>query len=218
MKYLALTALLSAAALSACSPSTDTQGEDRLHVLTEEEPEKALSCTWPVSGNTPAALLRGNADFKARDMTIPGPEGTEFTAVVLYPDTPEKRIEVIYWDAAMEHVSTVRMGAEARLAGPEGIRLGNTVTDVEAANGAGFDLTGFGWDYGGYVQDWRGGKLAALEGGCVMSVRFMEVEGETPPGVSGDGVTVKSEGIRSWNPQVSEISVGWPLPAGVTPQ
>ncbi len=125
--------------------------------------------------------------------------------------------EVVYWDAAMEHVSTVRPGSKATVAGPEGIRLGNTVTDVEAANGTGFDLSGFGWDYGGYVRDWRGGKLAAA-GDCVLGVRFTDAQGEAPAGMSGDGVTVKSEGIRSWNPQVSEISVGWPLPAGVTPQ
>lgn len=218
MKYSALASLAVLMALAACSPSSDTQNKGELHVVTEEEPDKALSCTWPVNATTPAALLRGNAEFKAKDMTIPGPEGMAIKAVVLYPDDPEKRIEVVYWDAAMEHVSSVRLGREATLAGPEGVRLGNGITDVEAANGSGFDLSGFGWDYGGYVTDWRGGKLAALDGGCVLSVRFTDAEGTAPPGVSGDGVSVQSEGIRSWNPKVSEISVGWPLPAGVTPQ
>jgi hypothetical protein len=44
------------------------------------------------------------------------------------------------------------------------VSLGTSLRDLERTNGRPFVLTGFGWDYGGGVVDWRGGALAGLLG------------------------------------------------------
>ncbi|MEI9906086.1 MAG: hypothetical protein WDN06_20890 [Asticcacaulis sp.] len=104
------------------------------------------------------------------------------------------RLEVTFWDDAMEHVSSVAPGnAATAWTGPAGLHLGSTVADVQTANGKAFSVAGFGWDYGGYVTDLKGGSLTGLPGGCTLQLRFDNVKGQAPPdGISGDGVTLSS--------------------------
>lgn len=44
----------------------------------------------------------------------------------------------------------------------EGIAVGSSLAEVENANGTGLSFLGFGWDYGGTVTEWYGGKLEGL--------------------------------------------------------
>jgi hypothetical protein len=56
----------------------------------------------------------------------------------------------------------------ARISHPEsswqtedGLRMGTTLQELEALNGAPFEFTGLDWDYGGRVTDWKEGKFPA---------------------------------------------------------
>ena len=40
--------------------------------------------------------------------------------------------------------------------------VGANLQDLVSANGRDFIFRGFGWDYGGTVSDWRGGKLSGM--------------------------------------------------------
>ena len=85
---------------------------------------------------------------------------------------------------------------------------------MAALNGKPFTLSGFEWDYGGFVSDWQGGALATAAGGCRIGVRF------APPGnlpealsrkVSGDmQLSSSSADVRAAKPVVTELSIMWP--------
>jgi len=53
-----------------------------------------------------------------------------------------------------------------------GLGLGDPLAQVAKANGKAFSLWGFGWDYGGYVNDLKNGDLTKLPGNCELSLRF----------------------------------------------
>jgi len=180
-----------------------------------------LDCATPIAPDATLATLKAKygADLKLGD--IPGAEGQTTKGAILFSGAPLRTLQVTFWDKAMAHLSSVGPadGATAWKA-PGGIHLGSTLAEVEAANGRSFGIGGFGWDYGGYVLDFKGGALDH-PGGCNLSIRFDAGNNDKPmpDGISGDGVTVTSDDprVRSWGPVVSEISVGWPLPPGVTP-
>lgn len=44
-----------------------------------------------------------------------------------------------------------------------GVKIGTTTDELEKLNGKPFVFSGFGWDYGGGIMDWKGGKLG-IEG------------------------------------------------------
>lgn len=41
----------------------------------------------------------------------------------------------------------------------KGVQLGTTSDELEKLNGKVFNFSGFGWDYGGSITNWNGGKL-----------------------------------------------------------
>lgn len=105
-----------------------------------------------------------------------------------------------------------------RWATSEGLRLGSRLKTVEAMNGGPFELSGFGWDYGGTVGSWKDGRLSYLQsrngGGLV--VRFaadpgaIEAVGRVAYGaVSGDGVLLSSRHatLQKLNPRVSQLTL-----------
>jgi len=46
----------------------------------------------------------------------------------------------------------------------DGVHYGTTIAELVAINGAKISFTGFGWDFGGLLNDFHGGKLAYKEG------------------------------------------------------
>lgn len=220
----ALTAVTVLAALTACSPKLAAQAP----VSSGAAPEIAAApvvnsfdCNGPVGPKDTAKGLLAKYGADAALGDIAGAEGMTTKGLILYGKDPSRRLEVSFWDDAMEHVSEVSPGDKATAwTGPAGLHLGSSVADAEAANGKAFSIAGFGWDYGGYATDLKNGKLAALSGGCSLQLRFDNVNGDAPPdGISGDGVTVSSDDarIKKYAPVVTEIAVGWPLPEGVKP-
>lgn len=212
MRSYAVICALGVVALSACSqaPEASTGGETGA--------ANRIDCLNPVTLDDTYASLAVAYGKNARLGMIPGPEGTESRGLILYPDLPERTLHVSFWDAALRHVSQVAPAADASAwTGPGGIRAGATLDDVEKVNGRPFTISGFGWDYGGYVTDFKGGRLDKLTGGCVLSLRF---DGDAlPDGVSGDGVMVDSNDPRLKDARVvvSDMSFGWRLSPGVTP-
>jgi hypothetical protein len=90
---------------------------------------------------------------------LPGAEGETASGWRLYPDDPERSIEVWLNEAGRPQALFVR-GAKSIWARADGVRLGLTSTELQAKNGRPFKFLGFEWDYGGAISDWRGGTLA----------------------------------------------------------
>ena len=92
-----------------------------------------------------------------------------------------------------------------------GLRLGMKMSEVISLNGKTFTITGIGWDLGGNVVSWEGGKLANKNA----NVRFNDYSDnmgglteEEYSSISGDReFDTKHPAIQKLNPTVDEFSV-----------
>lgn len=95
---------------------------------------------------------------------IPVGEGFCFPGTVLFPGTADEA-EVTWQDAARTRPAAVRVEGEGGgWITPEGVRVGMTLSELVQANEGPLLFLGFGWDYGGRVADWLGGRLGLPEG------------------------------------------------------
>jgi hypothetical protein len=87
----------------------------------------------------------------------------------------------------------------------DGIKVGTTLADLNRINGKSFDFSGLGWDYGGYINDWKKGKLDNMG----VSLR-LNADGNLPAKYTGE-VTVKSDeaGLAKAKIAVSELTISF---------
>jgi hypothetical protein len=198
--------LLLVAATAAVPAMAAAQSSDPLH----------LECAGPFARDASEAGLKtvfGEANV--RDEMIDGPEGSTLDATLVFPDDPAKRLVVLWHDeAARTHPAAIIIQEESSWIGPGGIRLGTTLAEAEAANGEPFRILGFGWDYGGSAS-FPSGTLAAIPGGCTLSLTFSPNEEELGPeydSVLGDQEFLSDNAlIRQLEPAVTQIAVGYPI-------
>jgi hypothetical protein len=168
---------LAAGSLAACQQERDpgSAAEEMPAATLAPEPGLApaaeLTCSDPVRANDTAASLRERYGDDARVETLYGPEAIELPGVVLWPDDPSRRVEVIFSDETRRHVSLAQLSgaSERRVAG---LTVGDPIVRAHQSNGRAFELWGFSWDYGGFVSDFKGGELEKLPGGCGLLMRL----------------------------------------------
>jgi len=88
-------------------------------------------------------------------------EGTRTGGYLLYPGTKNQAEIMLPDEGSGISRLTVRIAgkdSDWRLAGSE-LRIGTTLAELEEMNGKPFELSGYEWDNGGTVTDWKGGKL-----------------------------------------------------------
>lgn len=102
----------------------------------------------------------------------------QFNATKVFPNT-DKEVEV-YWKDGKEFKeiqdvmvrSRMNKKGNIELSSPwvsrQGLKMGMRLSEVVALNGKTFTMTGIGWDLGGTVMSWEGGKLDKKN----VSVRF----------------------------------------------
>ena len=174
-----------------------------------------FDCAGPITARMTAAAILARFGKDARRETLAGAEGAPVRAVILYPDDPARRLVVTFWDDAQTAVESVTAGAKATAwTGPLGLHAGSSLNEVAAANGHGFALSGFGWDYGGYFTNAWGGKLKP-DGGCALQIRF-GLPGKAPKAIAGErDLNSNMPAVKAASPRIGQLSIGWPLPAGV---
>lgn len=180
--------------------------------------ESVLACEGPFAADSSEARLvaafgKANVAFQEID----GPEGTKVNATVVFGKDPNRRIAV-HWDdeKKRQRPLNIDLGAAWRLA--NGLRRDMPIADVEALNGRPFALSGFEWDYGGYVTDWKKGRLERLPGGCRAIVGFGPDDAASSAArdkVMGDSTFASdSKAMRAVKPRVGIISVGYASKSG----
>jgi hypothetical protein len=112
-----------------------------------------------VASDTFDSLRRRYGDANLRRETLPGGEGTEVAGWVLFANDPRRRID-IYPDDAGVHPGLLLVRDGSGWTRSDGVRLGLDTRALQALNGHAFRFAGFGWDYGGVIDDWKGGRLA----------------------------------------------------------
>jgi len=187
--------------LAACNPS----GAPSSTSEAEAPAELVLNCEAFRYASADALAASYGADNLV-EQTLPGAEGESYTATVLYPDDPARRLEIVWQDEARTRPANISVSGEnSAWAGPNALSLGQSLTDVEAANGQAFKLWGFGWDYGGWVSEWNGGSFA-LADGCMVRVRF--AAGAEGAGAQGDAeFDSNSDVIRRALPVVTSFAL-----------
>lgn len=145
---------------------------------------------------------------------LPGAEGETYRGLVLFPKAADRRIEVAFSNDKAMRASGLILRDTARTSrwSVGGISIGSSLAEVQKANGKPFLVSGFEWDYGGFVTDWKGGALAGpMQGGCTVMIRF-DRRSAAPKSLLGDGVKVASDDptLVRWSPVVTEIGVNFP--------
>jgi hypothetical protein len=169
-----------------------------------------MTCSDPVKASDTADTLRQRFGDQARVETIYGPEGIELPGVALWPDDSKRRIEVVFSDEGRRTVlfAEANGASEWRAAG---LSLGEPLAKAQESNGKPFELWGFSWDYGGYVSDFRGGKLAALPGGCRALLRFdVPEEADVPTEILGEvRLTSDDPVLAGVNARIVELALAF---------
>jgi hypothetical protein len=163
--------------------------------------EGPITCSSPVAATDSANSLKQ----RYGDETYKG--------LVLFPRAMDRRIEVGFIDDKVATVSglTLRDTAKTSRWSVAGITIGASLVEVQKANGKSFVVSGFGWDYGGFVTDFKNGALGRiLPGGCSITVRFGK-DKDPPRALSGDGVKVSSDNpaLVKFAPVVTEIGINF---------
>jgi len=156
----------------------------------------------------------GEANVSARE--IPGAEGESMRGVVLFPEDPTRRATLYFQDP--EHLQGLSMinvdEADSRWKLPSGIGIGASLADVQSRNGGPFTFSGFDWDYGGTITDWRGGKLQPANNQAIserMQLRMPEGgSGEKPYPMGDSEFSSDDPRWKDLGIAVGGISVGFP--------
>jgi hypothetical protein len=141
-------------------------------------------------------------------------DGSKVPASILFPNDPKQRIEV-WWSnpAAHSDIHLIVIGGQSTWTAPGGMRLGQTLEQVEKLNQKSFKLKGYDKNRIAYVSGWDGGALANLPGGCApgLSLRAnpkasVEAIGALP---ADKEYSSSDPAIRATKPTISEILIGY---------
>ena len=178
---------------------------------------QTLSCGYPVNASdTAKTLLARYRGAKIDDVYI---ADSQVRGVRLFPDAGGGEVDVTFSDDRMTQVQYVMTVDHSTWSGPNGLRLGRPMSDVVAANGGRpLTISGFDWDYGGWIGETNGGPLHALAGkGCSFGVRLettAQLPGSDGDKIDGEGVTLSSTDARvlKARPVISEMSITFGAP------
>jgi hypothetical protein len=167
------------------------------------------------ASTTKASLIAAHGAESIREEKAPWVD-SELDAIVLFPDNPAMRAEVLWFGdkAGMPEAARVSGGPESLWVGPEGLLLGATIADIEAANGGPFMMTAFENHNHGEVSNFLSGKLdAAADAGCRVSFSLDVAPGAPEAAVaalSGDSeksIRSDSPEMRAAQPVISAMTV-----------
>jgi hypothetical protein len=180
--------------------------------------DDAINCTGVWSPTTSeAALVRqyGRANVVRGPVYVA--EGNETRGTIVFPKDEAKRVEIVWRNSRQyQRPEWIRVPAGSRWTTFAGIRNGTSLADVEKLNGKPFQLSGFDWDFGGLVTDWRKGALAKLGVPCSLQVRFdrtipdraTAVQQRAADATSGErDLLSSSPDLRRFPVQVNEIVI-----------
>lgn len=131
--------------------------------------EGPITCASPVAPDDTERSLKQRFGKDAVVQDLPCAEGEKYKGVVLFPTARDRRIEIAFTDDKAMRASGLTLRDTARTSrwSINGVSIGSGLADVQKANGKPFLVSGFEWDYGGFVTDWKGGALGRpLQGGA----------------------------------------------------
>ena len=161
--------------------------------------------------------LKLTTAFGSKNVTftdVVASDGSKVPASVLFPNDPKRRLEV-WWSnpAARSEIHLIVIGGQSTWTAPGGMRLGQTLDQVEKLNHKAFKLKGFDKDRIATVSDWDSGAMASLPGDCNAGLSLRadpKASAAAISALSADKEYGSSDpAVRAVKPTVSEILVGY---------
>src|SRR5215831_8298187 len=127
-----------------------------------------------------ADLRKAYGDENVAETDLDISEGEPERGMVIFPNDPERRIQVLWIDRQVKaHPKWIQIDdRRTQWKTDDGITIGTSLSELEGMNGRPFMLTGFGWDYSGTVLNWNGGALEKLKGSWGRIILRLEPEGD----------------------------------------
>lgn len=180
---------------------------------------EAITCsgTWAPSINEQALVRYFGKANVTRGMVYLA-EGNEEPGTIVFPNDEKKRLEIV-WKNKHRNPSWIRIPAGSQWRTFAGVRTGMTLQDLESLNARPFAFSGFDWDYGGLVTNWRGGRLGNTGSPCTLSIqldrnvpeRLTKRQEQALDATSGDRELLSSsQNVRMFQTFVGEIIVSYP--------
>lgn len=165
-----------------------------------------------------ADLARAYGAANLSDSAIALGEGETSPGTLLFPDDPQRRIEILWVDPVSRRAfrRLVLRGERSLWTLPQGVSLGTNLARLEELNGRPFRLAGFAWDYAGVVTSWEGGRLdSLLEGSYIyLAPRIEDRAGPAYQRVLGDRSFMSSSpDMKALDPRVYQIFVDFAVPS-----
>jgi hypothetical protein len=169
-----------------------------------------VECSGPFakdSGMLALAMVYDSRNMIFTHETVPG---GEVGVTVLFPNDPHRRLEVWWSNPNRTGTYLIDIAGQSIWTGPDGLRLGLTLEQLEKINHKPFKMKGFDQDDVATVSSWDGGALASIAGDCKAGV---SVHSSAP--VAASELPAKAEyssddpAMRALKPTVSEILIGY---------
>ena len=177
-------------------------------------PHLVVACSGPFAKDSSHLKLAMAYDLKNVDFSEVDAGSCKTMASIIYPKDPKRRLEV-WWLQPERRKDTylIAINGQSTWAGPDGLRLGLSLADLEKLNHKPFKLKGFDKDSVASVTDWDGGVLAVLPGGCKAGVA-LRADARVPPTAlsalpSDREFCSVDPAMRAANPSVTEILIGY---------
>ena len=180
----------------------------------QRTPTTVVACSGAFAKNSSHLKLAMFFDSKNIAFTNVDASGIKVPASVLFPNDPKRRLEV-WWSNITERkdIHLIVIGGQSTWTAPGGLRLGQTLEQVEKLNHKPFKLKGFDKDRIATVSDWDGGELATLAGDCNAGLSLRadaKASAEKIGAVSADKEYSSSDpAIRATKPTITEILIGY---------
>ena len=170
-----------------------------------------VACSGPFARDS--GMLALAVAFDSRNMTFVEQtvQGTKVGMTVLFPKDPRRRLEVWWRNANRTGTYLIDIADKSIWSGPEGLRLGLTLPELQKINRKPFKIGKFDAEGNANVADWDSGALSSLAGGCKAGVTLHAhgkagAGGETP---EGDQFVSDDAALRPLKATVSEILIGY---------
>ena len=134
-------------------------------------------------------------------------EGMTEPAYVLFPGTRDEAIVRLGEDKQPGSVTVRNENARWYAPKPAFVMMKASLRELQASNGRPFVFRGFGWDRGGVITDWRGGRLEGVGVRLAYATERIETGG-LPEELRGD-VPVRSdaEALENLDLRVCELII-----------
>jgi len=181
----------------------------------QRTPTTVVACSGAFAKDS--SHLELTTAFNSKNVTfadVEAADGTKVPASILFPNDPKRRLEV-WWSnpTARSDIHLIVIGGQSTWTAPDGLRLGQTLEQVEKINHKPFKLKGFDKDRIATVGDWDGGELATLAGDCNAGVSLRadaKASAEKIGAFSADKEYSSSDpAIRGTRPTITEILIGY---------